>query len=63
VAVCWTPAGVMIKFKNITDHVLTIVACVYPGTTIDDFNWLLAQPSKGKAVWARFYYLPYWISF
>jgi hypothetical protein len=53
----------MIQFKNITDHVLKVVSCVYPGTTIDDYNWLLAQPSKGKAVWARFYYLPYFLAF
>jgi hypothetical protein len=55
--------GVLIKFRNVTDHVVTIVGCVYPGTGLADFNWLLAQKSKGKAVWARFYHLAYFLSF
>ena len=33
--------------------------CHYPGTDKSDYAYILAAPSKGKAVWAQFYRKPY----
>jgi hypothetical protein len=63
VRICLTPLGVAIYFKNVHDGVFSIVGCLYPGTGKADFDWILAQKSKGKAVWERFYYLPYYLIF
>jgi hypothetical protein len=62
--ICWTGSGVLIYFKQDHKHKKhTIIGCLYPTTTLDDYNWIIAQPSKGKAVWQRFYWLPYLLVF
>jgi len=31
----------------------------YPDTTVEDYNYLSGATSKGKAIWRKFYDLPY----
>lgn len=44
--------GVAIKF-------LSGAECFYPFTSVKDYAYIRDAKSKGKAVWRRFYYLPY----
>jgi len=63
-SICCSPSGVTIYFRQ--DHkrkVISSIGCFYPTTTPNDYTWIMQQPSKGKAVWERFYYLPYYLVF
>lgn len=44
--------GVAVLFKD-------GFACLYPDTSVDDYQYLRKSRSKGKSIWKRFYYLPY----
>lgn len=44
--------GVAVEFIDGTE-------VFYPDTTMDDYYYLIYAVSKGKALWAKFYYLPY----
>lgn len=40
--------GVGVEFKDGTQ-------VFYPDTTVEDYSYLKNSPSKGKAIWRRFY--------
>jgi hypothetical protein len=33
--------------------------CFYPGTTVEDYQYLRKARSKGKSIWKKFYDLEY----
>jgi len=56
--VCWLPGkGVQVTFHN-RRHV-PYFTCYYPGTTHSMYQVFQKVPSKGKHVWAVYYYRPY----
>lgn len=51
--------GVAVQFHDKQGN--PTVQCFYPNTDLRDYDYLRKAASKGKAIWRRFYELPYLI--
>jgi len=51
--------GVAVQFKDKQGN--PTVQCFYPNTDLRDYDYLRKAASKGRAIWRRFYDLPYQI--